>query len=200
MQQVCSNCCKQKNDWNEEETGKSAHGPDIDRSMYVHVQQDKRTESTGDEPPGDGRSASVFRTAANNTVKCAFKSKNMDSRPNLTALIGSTCCNRAANAANINPADSIALPVAKDEPGPASAADVVGQTGRREVSLLRLPREGEAARKGATLPLRSTETLIYRDTNGARGRANESIDRIVSRLLPDDTAGMSGFHRRPAQP
>ena len=49
----------------------------------------------------------------------------------MAALIGSTCCTYAANAANINPADYIPLPVEKDEPGPASA------TGRPTSSLKR---------------------------------------------------------------
>ncbi|MFA7562301.1 MAG: hypothetical protein WCY70_02560 [Methanoculleus sp.] len=39
----------------------------------------------------------------------------------MAALIGSTCCTYAADAAHINPIDYIALPVAKDEPEPASA-------------------------------------------------------------------------------
>ncbi|PKL62352.1 MAG: hypothetical protein CVV31_06595 [Methanomicrobiales archaeon HGW-Methanomicrobiales-2] len=34
----------------------------------------------------------------------------------MAALIGSTCCTYAANAANINPADYIPLPVERDEP------------------------------------------------------------------------------------
>jgi len=37
-----------------------------------YVQQDQRTESAGDEHSGDGEGASVSRTAANKTVKCAF--------------------------------------------------------------------------------------------------------------------------------
>lgn len=69
-----------------------------------------------DEPPGDGRGASVFRTAANKTVKCAFMGNIVNSGPHLAAPIGSTCCKRAANAANVGPADYIALPEVKDEP------------------------------------------------------------------------------------
>ncbi|CVK32573.1 protein of unknown function [Methanoculleus bourgensis] len=40
--------------------------------LCTYVQQDQRTESAGDEHSGDGEGASVSRTAANKTVKCAF--------------------------------------------------------------------------------------------------------------------------------
>ncbi|MCK8519070.1 hypothetical protein [Methanoculleus sp. 7T] len=116
LQQVCSNCCKQENDRGEEETGKNAPDPDNDRSMYLDVQQDQRTESTDDKPLGDGRGASVSRTAATQTGKNKNCGSNWEEKTILSPLGYSTCCKRAANAANINPADYIALPVPKDEP------------------------------------------------------------------------------------
>jgi hypothetical protein len=88
--------------------------------MYVHVQQNKRTESMDSRTSGDSRGTCVCRTAAHDLEKAAHSAGNMDSGSNTAALIGSTCCQRAATVLPalppINPADYIPLPVAKDEP------------------------------------------------------------------------------------
>ena len=112
--------------------------------MYVHVQQNERTESMGEKAPTDSRGTCVFRTAVHDREKTVNIVENMNSGSNAAALIGSTCCHCAATVLPpVNPADCTALPVAKDEP--ASAADVVVQTRRGKISLLRLPQEGEDA-------------------------------------------------------
>ncbi len=131
VQHRYSNCCQQEIGRSEEDSGKDVQDPDIDRSMYVPVQQNERTESTVDRVPDDDRGACVFRTAVHEPRDTLHRGEKTDPGPNMAALIGSTCCTYAANAANINPADYIPLPVEKDEPGPASA------TGRPTSSLKR---------------------------------------------------------------
>ena len=116
VQHMYSNCCQQEIGRSEEDSGKDVQDPDIDRSMYVHVQQNERTESMGDEVPDDDRGACVFRTAVHEPGDPLHRGEKTDPGPNMAALIGSTCCTYAANAANINPADYIPLPVEKDEP------------------------------------------------------------------------------------
>jgi hypothetical protein len=84
--------------------------------MYLYVQQNERTESTSEATSDDKRGACVFRTAANEPVNSVHPVGNAVPGPNAAALIGSSCCQRAATAATINPADYIPLPAAKDEP------------------------------------------------------------------------------------
>ena len=116
VQHKYSNCCQQEIVRNEEYSGKGGQDPDRDRSMYVPVQQNERTESMGEEAPDDDRGASVFHTAVHEQRNPPHRGERSDSGSNVAALIGSTCCTYAANAAHINPADYIALPVEKDEP------------------------------------------------------------------------------------
>ena len=120
LQQNGSNCCQQQTGWNEEDFGKNGQDLDRDRSMYLYVQQNERTESMGSGESDDGKGACILRTAVNDPANSAHSSGNKNSRPDMVALIGSTCCQHAANVLpmlpSINPADYIPLPVAKDEP------------------------------------------------------------------------------------
>ncbi|KAF5043584.1 hypothetical protein DSECCO2_500760 [anaerobic digester metagenome] len=114
FQQNGSNCCQQENGRSEKSSGKGGQDPDIDRSMYVHVQQNKRTESMDSRTPGDSRGACVFRTAANDLEDASNSAGNLDSGSNTDALIGSTCCQRAATVLPalppINPTEYIPPP------------------------------------------------------------------------------------------
>jgi len=120
LQQNGSRCCQQEIGQNGEGSGKGAQDIKRDRSMYVHVQQNKRTESTDDETPGGGRGACVFHTAANDPEDPTNRSGNTDPVSEAAALNGSTCCQHAADvlptSPPINPADYIALPVEKNQP------------------------------------------------------------------------------------
>ena len=121
VQHMYSNCCQQEIGRNEEDSGNEGQDPDIDRSLYVHVQQNERTESTGEDTASGDLGACVFRTAVHEPANPSHRGEKTDSGSNVAALIGSTCCTYAASAANINPADYIALPVKKDDPEPTSA-------------------------------------------------------------------------------
>jgi hypothetical protein len=116
VQHMYSTCCQPEIGRSEEGSGKDVQDPDIDRSMYVHVQQNERTESTVEKISGDDRGACVFRTAVHEPGSPLHRGEKTDPGPNMAALIGSTCCTYAANAANITPADYITPPAEKDEP------------------------------------------------------------------------------------
>jgi hypothetical protein len=126
FQQNGSRCCQQEIGRSEEGSVKDAQELDRDRSMYVPVQQNERTESMGEKAPDDSRGMYVFRTAVHDREKTANIAGNMDSGSKAATLIGSMCCHCAAIVLPAlppgNPADYIPLPVAKDEPEPASAA------------------------------------------------------------------------------
>ena len=70
----------------------------------------------GNDTSDDSRGTCVFRTAVHEQRDRLHRGERSDPGSNVAALIGSTCCTYAADAAHINPADYIALPVAKDEP------------------------------------------------------------------------------------
>jgi len=120
FQQNGSNCCQQENGRSEGGSGKDVQDPDIDRSMYVYVQHNMRTESMDSRTSGDSRGACVFRTAAQDLENSEHNAGKMDPASNAATLIGSSCCQRAATVLPvlppINPADYIPLPVAKNEP------------------------------------------------------------------------------------
>ena len=116
LQQNGSSCCQHGIARNEEDPGNGGQDPDRDQCMYLYVQQNERTESIGEDTSDDNRGASVFRTAANEPVNSVHHVGNAVPGPDAAALIGSSCCQRAATAATINPADYIPLPAAKDEP------------------------------------------------------------------------------------
>ncbi len=84
------------------------------------------------ETPGGGGSACILRTAANDPANSVYLGGSVDRGQNLAALIGSSCCQRAATVLPtlppVNPADYIALPAAKDEP--------CHVCGRRPMSLM----------------------------------------------------------------
>ena len=116
LQQSGSSCCQQEIGQSGEDPGNGDQEPDRDQCMYLYVQQNERTESTSEATSDDDRGACVFRTAANEPVNPVHHAGNAVPGPNAGALIGSSCCQRAATAATINPADYIPLPAAKDEP------------------------------------------------------------------------------------
>jgi hypothetical protein len=120
LQQNGSSCCQREVARSGEDSGNEGQDPDIDRSMYVHVQQNTRTESMDDETPGGNGGACVLRTAANDPADPVYCGENADSGRNTASLIGSSCCQRAASVLPtlppVNPADYIPLPAAKDEP------------------------------------------------------------------------------------
>ena len=119
LQQNGSTCCQQENCRNNEDSWNEVQNPGIDRSMHLYVQQNERTESTGEEASGDGRGACVSGTAANESANSVHQGGSVDPGGDMAALIGSTCCQHAANVLPmpppVNPADYIPLPVAKDE-------------------------------------------------------------------------------------
>ena len=116
VQHRYSTCCQQEIGPNEEDSGKDVQDPDRDRSLYVPVQQNERTESTDEDTASGDRGACVCRTAVHEPANPLHRGEKTDSGSNVAALIGSTCCTYAASAANINPRDYIALPVERDEP------------------------------------------------------------------------------------
>lgn len=116
LQQNGSSCCQHGIGQNREDSGNDGQDPDRDRSLYLYVQQNERTESTSEATSDDNRGASVLRTAANEPENSVHHVGNAVPGPNAAALIGSSCCQRAATAATINPADYIPLPAAKGEP------------------------------------------------------------------------------------
>ena len=116
LQQNGSSRCQQEIGQSGENSGNGGQDPDRDQPMYLYVQQNERTESTSEATSDDKRGACVFRTAANEPVNSVHPVGNAVPGPNAAALIGSSCCQRAATAATINPADYIPLPAAKDEP------------------------------------------------------------------------------------
>ncbi len=72
------------------------------------------------ETPGGGGSACILRTVANDPANSVNLGGSVDRGQNLAAIIGSSCCQRAATVLPtlppVNPADYIALLAAKDEP------------------------------------------------------------------------------------
>ena len=135
FQQNDSNCCHREGGRNGEDSQDGSQNPDIDRSMYVPVQQNERTESMGDEVPDDDRGACVSHIAVIQKERATHYGLNGENKSILTPLNDSNCCQRAETCCHsppaVNPADYIPLPVEKDEPGPASA------TGRPTSSLKR---------------------------------------------------------------
>ena len=119
FQQVYSNYCQQEDVQNGEDSGNDGQDPDVDRSMYVHVQQNERTESTGEDTSGDDRGACVSRIAVVRNEKATHYGVNGENISILTPLNDSNCCQRAETYCHslpaVNPADYIAFPVAKDE-------------------------------------------------------------------------------------
>ncbi|MEN6512424.1 hypothetical protein [Methanoculleus sp.] len=153
VQQMYSNCCQQETGRNEGDSGNKGQDPDIDRSMYVHVQQNKRTESTDGGASGDDRGACVFRTAVHEPGNPVRRGEKSDPGSNVAALIGSTCCTYAANAASINPADYIALPVEKDEPCHVCGRRPTSSVRRGEGKYLCYDCLSKAKRPGKVQPL-----------------------------------------------
>jgi hypothetical protein len=88
--------------------------------MYVHVQQNKGTESADEKTSGDDRGACVSRTAVIQKEVSVYYGSNAENRSIFAPLNDSNCCQRAETCCHsppaINPADYIPLPVAKDEP------------------------------------------------------------------------------------
>ncbi len=119
LQQNSSSCCQREIGRSGEDSGKTVRYIGRDLYMYLYVQQNRGTESMDGETPGGGGGACVLRTAANDPEKSAYPGGSVDRGQNLAALIGSRCCHRAATG---QPRRLYRPPVAKDEPGPASAA------------------------------------------------------------------------------
>jgi len=120
FQQNDSNCCHREEAWNGEDSGNDGQDPDVDRSMYVHVQQNERTESMDGGASGDDRGACVSRIAVIQKEKLTYCGPNDKNKSILTPLNDSNCCQRAETCCHslpaVNPADYIPLPVTKDEP------------------------------------------------------------------------------------
>ena len=98
-----STCCQQEIGRSEEGSVKDAQELDRDRSMYVPVQQNERTESMGEKAPDDSRGMYVFRTAVHDRGKSANIAGNLNSGSKSAALIGSMCCHCAASVATGQP-------------------------------------------------------------------------------------------------
>jgi ribosomal protein S14 len=120
FQQNDSNCCHREEGQNEEDPGNNDRDPDTDRSMYVHVQQNERTESMGGEASGDDRDACVSHIAVIQNQKSPNMCQNSEFYPISSPLNDSNCCHSAVTCCHppsaVNPADYLPLPVAKDEP------------------------------------------------------------------------------------
>jgi len=156
------------------DSGNGGSGTDIDRSLYVHVQQNERTESTDDETPGGGGGGCVLRTAVIQNEKAMHCGSNDITKPVLTPLNDSTCCHSAVTCCHSPPGgQSRRLYPSPGGEGRAlprlrPAADVVDQTRWREVSLLRLPEEGKTAGEGATAPGGSRPPDVFPDEGRTR--------------------------------
>ncbi|MCT8338227.1 hypothetical protein FKB36_12200 [Methanoculleus sp. Afa-1] len=120
FQQNDSNCCHRDEGQNEEGSVKDVQDPDRDRSMYVHVQQNEKTESAGEKTRGDGGGASVSRIAVIQNENFTYCGSKEEHASIIAPLDDSTCCQRAEirchSSPPVNPANYIPLPVAKDEP------------------------------------------------------------------------------------
>ncbi len=155
LQQNGSTCCQQENCRNNEDSWNEVQNPGIDRSMHLYVQQNERTESTGEEASGDGRGgACVSGTAANESANSVHQGGSVDPGRDMAALIGSTCCQHAANVLPMPPpvtppADYIP-PSRSQRTSPATSA----AGGRR--------RRSNAA-EGST-----SATTVSREQNGRR--------------------------------
>ncbi len=94
-----STCFQQEIGRNKEDSGEGGQDPDIDRSGYVHVQLNERTESMHSRTAGDGGGACVLHPAVHEPGNPLYQSGKADPGQNLAVLMGSTCCTYAANAA-----------------------------------------------------------------------------------------------------
>ena len=120
FQQNDSNCCQRESARSEEGSENASRNEGKYLYRYTHVQQNERTESTGEETSGGGGGACVSRTAVIQPSKNPDCSQNGENPHLVAPLNDSNCCHSAVTCCHspppVNPADYIALPEPKDEP------------------------------------------------------------------------------------
>ena len=120
FQQSDSSCCQRENARKGDHSKDAPQHEDIHPYDHTHVQQNEGTESTHEATRSDDGGARVSDVAVTQHENVPDHEQNRETSQVLRPLIDSTCCQRAETCCHspppVNPRDSIALPVAKDEP------------------------------------------------------------------------------------